>query len=97
MIQFRGYGLFIVFVDYFGGLFALNQFGPTYLNTEKQQYLALLLFHIIISAVNFFFARFLNRKGVKHTFFELSLEKFVLVVGLIFLPIVILMGRGVIY
>ena len=43
MVQFSGYGLIIVVIDYFGGLFLLSKFSPYLFKTEKWQYIALLL------------------------------------------------------
>ncbi len=97
MIQFSGYGLIIVLADYFGGLALLSKFSPYLFKTEKYQYLAVLVFHVIISCINFFLSKYLNRKEVKHTVFELRLETVVLFVGLIFLPLIIMMGNGIIY
>ena len=97
MIQFTGYGLIIVVIDYFGGLVLLSKLSPYLFKTEEQQYLALLSFHIIISCINFFFSKYLNRKEVKHTVYGLRLEKLVLFVGVIFLPLIIMMGKDIIY
>lgn len=97
MIQFTGYGLIVVVIDYFGGLVLLSKLSPYLFKTEEQQYLALLLFHIIISCINFFFSKYLNRKEVKHTVYGLRLEKLVLFVGVIFLSLIIMMGKGIIY
>jgi membrane protein len=97
MIQFTGYGLIVVVIDYFGGLVLLSKLSPYLFKTEEQQYLALLSFHIIISCVNFFLSKYLNRKEVKHTVYGLRLEKLVLFVGIIFLPLIIMMGKDIIY
>lgn len=97
MINFSGYGLIIVVVDYFGGLVLLSKLSPLFLQTEKQQYIALLLFHILITGFNYLLFRFLNKKEVKHTVYDIRLEKAVLIVGLIFLPILFLMGKDIVY
>lgn len=97
MIRFSGYGLIIVLVDYFGGLCLLSKLSPWFFKTEKQQYLALLLFHIVISLINFFLAGYLNRKQIKHTVYGIRLEIVVLAVGLILLPLIILMGKDILY
>lgn len=97
MVKFSGYGLIIVIIDYFGGLVLLSRLSPYLFNTEKQQYIALLLFHIIVTCINFFFSKYLNRKEAKHTVYGLKLEKAVLFVGLIFLPFIIMMGKDTIY
>ena len=97
MINFSGYGLIIVVVDYFGGLVLLSKISPYLFETEKQQYTALLLFHIIITVINFFLSKYLNRKEVKHTVYGLSLEYVVLCVGIIVLPLIIMMGKGVLF
>lgn len=97
MISFSGYGLIIVIADYFGGLFLLSKLSPFFLKTEKQQYIALLLFHIAITGINFFLSKYLNRKEVKHTVYGLKLEVVVLCVGIIFLPLIILMCKNVLY
>ncbi len=97
MIQFSGYGIIIVVIDYFGGLVLLSKLSPYLFNGERQQYTALLLFHIIVSCINFFFSKYLNRKEVRHTVYGLRLEKVVLFIGLIFLPLIIMMGKDIIY
>lgn len=97
MISFSGYGLIVVIADYFGGLFLLSKLSPYFFKTEKQQYIALLLFHLAITGINFFFSKYLNRKEVKHTVYGLRLEVVVLCVGIIFLPLIILMCKDVLY
>lgn len=97
MINFRGYGLIIVVADYFGGLFLLSKLSPYLFETEKQQYIALLLFHIAVTVINFFLSKYLNRKEAKHTVYGLRLEYAVLFVGLIFLPLIIMMCKGIFY
>ncbi len=97
MISFSGYGLIIVIADYFGGLVLLSKLSPYFFKTEKQQYIALLLFHLAITGINFFFSKYLNRKEVKHTVYGLRLEVVVLCVGIIFLPLIILMCKDVLY
>lgn len=97
MISFSGYGLIIVVADYFGGLALLSKLSPCIFKTEKQQYIALLLFHIVITGFNFFLSRYLNRKGVKHTVYGLRLEYVVLFVGIIFLPLIIMMCKDIFY
>ena len=97
MISFSGYGLIIVIADYFGGLVLLSKLSPFLFKIEKQQYIALLLFHIAITGINFFLSKYLNRKEVKHTVYGLRLENVVLCVGIIFLPLIILMCKNVLY
>lgn len=97
MINFSGYGLIIVVVDYFGGLVLLSKISPYLFETEKQQYTALLLFHIVITGINFFLSKYLNRKEVKHTVYGLRLEYVVLFVGIIFLPLIVMMCKDVLY
>ncbi len=97
MINFEGYGFLIVVMDYFGGLVLLSKLSPYLFHSEKQQYLALVLFHIGITCVNYLLARYLNRDGAEHTVYGARLENAVLAVGLIFMPIVILMGKGTLY
>lgn len=93
MIRFRGYGLFIVIIDYLGALLILSKFSPNLFKTDRQQYIALLLFHIIITGINFFLSKYLNRKEVKHTVYELRLEYVVLILGIILLLPIIMMGK----
>lgn len=95
MVQFRGYGLIIVVIDYFGGLVLLSKLSPYFFKTEKHQYIALLLFHIIITGINFFLSKYLNRREVKHTVYGLKLEYVVLFAGVIFLPLIIMMCKDV--
>ena len=88
MISFKGYGIIIVVADYFCGLVILSKLSPYLFKIEKQQYIALLLFHIIITGINFFLLKYLNRNEVKHTVYNMRLEYVVLFVGIIlFLPI----------
>ena len=87
MISFKGYGIIIVMADYFGGLVILSKLSPYLFKIEKQQYIALLLFHIIITGINFFLLKYLNRNEIKHTVYNMRLEYVVLFVGIIlFLP-----------
>lgn len=97
MINFSGYGLIIVLVDYFGGLALLSRYSPYFLKSEKKQYLVLLMFHVLITCFNFFMGRYLNKNGVRHTVYGIRLEYFVLATGLIVLPLIIGMGRGIVY
>lgn len=75
----------------------MSKLSPCLFKTEKQQYIALLLFHILITGINFFLLKFLNRKEVKHTVYGLRLEYVVLFVGILFLPLIIMMGKDVLY
>ncbi|MDO4766471.1 MAG: hypothetical protein Q4A29_10440 [Eubacteriales bacterium] len=50
-----------------------------------------------MTALNYLLTKYLNRKEIKHTFYEIRLENVVLIVGLIFLPILLLMGKDTIY
>ena len=97
MIQFSGYGLIIVVADYFGGLVLLSKLSPYLFGTDKARYIALLLFHVIVTGINFLLSRYLNRKSVKHTVYGLRLEYIVLFAGLIFLPLIIMMGKNTLY
>lgn len=75
----------------------MSRLSPCLFKTEKQQYIALLLFHIVITGINFFLLKFLNRKEVKHTVYGLRLEYVVLFVGILFLPLIIMMCKDVLY
>ena len=97
MRSFSGYGLIIVVADYFGGLAILSKLSPCIFKIEKQQYIALLLFHIVITGINFCSLKYLNRKEVKHTVYGLRLEYVVLFVGILFLPLIIMMCKDVLY
>lgn len=97
MIRFRGYGLLIVLADYVGGMTLLSKFAPKIFKTDKQQYIVLFLFHVLITLINFCLIKYLNRKEVKHTIFELKLEIVVLVLGGILLLPLIMMGKDIIY
>lgn len=97
MIQFSGYGFIIVAVDYFGGLVFLSKFSSYLFKTDKQQCIALLIFHIIITCINFFLSKYLNRKEVKHTVYNLKLEYVVLFVGIILLPLIGMMCKDILY
>lgn len=97
MIIYSGYGIILVLVDYFGFLALLSKFGPYILKTQKSQYIGVLLFHIFITLINFYLSKYLNRKEEKHTVYGIKLEKMVLIVGIIIMPLLIMMGRGIIY
>lgn len=97
MVNFSGYGLIIVIADYFGGLVLLSKLSPYLFKTEKEQYISLLFFHIIITGINFFISKKLNQKEVKHTVYGMRLEYLVLFVGIIFLPLIIMMCKDVLY
>lgn len=97
MIIFSGYGIIFVLLDYFGGLFLVSKLSPYFFKTEKQQYIVLLLFHTAITFINFLLSKYLNRKELKHTVYELRLEYFILFVGIIFLILIIMMCKGVLY
>ncbi len=97
MINFSGYGLIIVVVNYFGGLLLLSKLSPYLFKMEKQQYTALLLFHIAITGINFFLSKYLNRKEVKHTVYGMRLEYVILFIGIIVLPLIIMMCKEVLY
>ena len=56
MVIFSGYGLVIVLMDYFGGIFLLSKLSPYLFTTEKQQYLALIAFQVIITFINYYLA-----------------------------------------
>ena len=75
----------------------MSRLSPCLFKTEKQQYIALLLFHIVITGINFCFLKYLNRKEVKHTVYGLRLEYVVLFVGILFLPLIIMMCKDVLY
>lgn len=96
-MRFSGYGLIIIVIDYFGGLVILSKLISYLFKTERWQYIVLLLFHIIITFINFFLIKYLNRKEVKHTVCGLKLEKVVLFVGGIFLLFIVMMGKDIIY
>lgn len=97
MIVFTGYGLSIVVVNYFGGLVLLSELALQFALTEKQQYVGLVVFHVVITLVNFLLAKYLNRKDVKHTVCGLRVETVVWVVGIILLPPIIMMGKDIVY
>ncbi|MGP1376777.1 MAG: hypothetical protein ACTTKS_04325 [Bulleidia sp.] len=97
MVIFSGYGLFIVLVDYFGGLFLISKFSSYLFTTEKQQYFALIAFHLLITIFNFFLAKYLNREEVRHTVYRIKLETFVLAAGAFLLVPMLLMIKDILY
>lgn len=97
MIIFKGYGLLIVLVDYFGGLALLSQLAPRIFKAEQQQYMLLLVFHVVITLINFFLFRRLNRKEIRHSVYNLRLETAVLILGGILLLPLLMMGKDIIY
>ena len=97
MLQFRGFGFALVCTIYFGGLFWMSKL-VLYLGLkEKEQYVLLIIIHIFLSIINYFISRFLNRKEIKHTVFELKLETVVLFVAFLLSVFVVLMSKGVLY
>jgi len=84
MIIFSGYGIIFVLLYYFGGLFLVSKLSPYFFKTEKQQYIVLLLFHIAITFINFLLSKYLNRKELKHTVYELRLEFIMMCKGVLY-------------
>lgn len=97
MLQFRGFGLVLVCTIYFTGLFWMSRAVSYFGVKEKEQYIILIAFHIFVSCINYFLARFLNRKEVKHTVFELRLEVVVLFVAILLSFLLIFMVKGILY
>ena len=96
-MSFRGYGLLIVVADYFGGLVLLSKYASQIFKTDKQQYMTIVVFHVVITLVNFCLAKYLNRNGAEHTVGGVRLETVVWVVGLILLLPIAMMGKDIIY
>lgn len=97
MVIFSGYGLIIVLMDYFGGIFLLSKLSPYLFATEKQQYLALIAFHVIITFINYYLARFLNRKEIRHTVYGGKLEMVVLIAGVACMALILMMSKDILY
>lgn len=97
MIIFSGYGFLVILINYFGGLILCSKLSPYFFKTYKQQYLILLLFHVVITCINFSLAKYLNRKEIKHTLYEIRIENIVFIMGLILLVLIIMMGKNIIY
>ena len=97
MLQFRGFGLALVCTIYFAGLFWMSKATQYFGMKEKEQYILLIGFHIFVSCINYFLARFLNRKEVKHSVFELGLEVVVLFVAILLSVLIAMMAKGILY
>lgn len=89
--------MLIVVADYFGGLALLSKYAPRIFKTDKQQYIAIVVFHVMVTLVNFCLAKHLNRSGAEHTVGGVRLEMVVWVVGLILLLPIVMMGKDIIY
>ena len=97
MLQFRGFGLVLVCAIYFAGLFWMSRVVLYFGLKEKEQYILLIVFHFSISCMNYSIARFLNRKEVKHTVFELRLEVIVMFFAILASVFIALMAKGILY
>ena len=97
MIRFKGYGFLIVAADYFGGLALLSKYGPRFFRTDRQQYIAIVVFHAAMTLANFCLAKYLNRGAAYHTVYGIRLETVVWVVGAILLLPILLMGKDIVY
>lgn len=95
MLVYRGYGVFIVLLDYFMGIYLGTKFLPSFLPTEKQQYIALIVYQVVITLINFCLAKFLNREEVKHTVYGGKLETVVLIGGAAGMLLILLMAKEV--
>lgn len=89
--------MLIVLADYFGGLVLLSKYASQIFKTDKQQYMTIVVFHVVIMLVNFCLAKYLNRNGAKHTVSGVRLETVVWVVGLILLLPIVMMGKDIVY
>ncbi|KGN90205.1 hypothetical protein HQ45_05275 [Porphyromonas crevioricanis] len=94
MIPFTGPGIILVLVVYFGGILLVGKLPFVSSLPFKTQVLLVLLTHVVLSVVNYFLAKFLNRNGVKNTVASLRLEKVVLFMSIVFSFIILLMVYG---
>lgn len=97
MLQFRGFGLALVCAIYFSGLYCMSKVVSYFSLKEKEQYIILIVVHISLSLINYFFAHFLNKKEIKHTVFELRLEIIVLFFAGLAGVLIALMAKGILY
>lgn len=94
MIPVQGLGLLYVMIIYIGGMSLISKLPFIASQSSKVQIIVILISHIILSTINYFFLRFLNRNGVKHSVGSLRLEKFIFVLSFIFLFVIGLMIYG---
>ncbi|MGF7109485.1 hypothetical protein [Treponema pedis] len=94
MIYGRGLGLFYVTVIYIGGMSLISKLPFIGSQSGRVQIIVVLISHIILSSINYFLARFLNRNGVKHSVAGLRLEKVIIFLGLLLLFVIVLMVYG---
>lgn len=94
MIPIQGLGLLYVMVIYIGGMSLISKLPFIGSQSSKVQIIVILISHIILSTINYFLSRFLNRSGVKHSVGGLRLEKFIFFLSLIFLFIISFMIYG---
>ncbi|WP_067143308.1 hypothetical protein [Oceanivirga salmonicida] len=91
MISFTGIGFPLIIFIYFGGIFLVGQLIRNFNLSYNMQNILLIITHLSLILINYFIAKLLNRKEVKHTVFEARLEKVVLFFGLITSFLIIMM------
>ena len=94
MIPIQGLGLFYVMVIYIGGMYLISKLPFISSQSSKVQIIVILISHIILSTINYFLSRFLNRNGVKHSVAGARLENAVIALSLILLFVICLMIYG---
>ncbi len=94
MITFSGLGFFYVFCIYLGGFFLVNKILDFYSPDFKMQPILIFVIHVVLTLINCLLAKHLNRNEVKHTVYDVRLEKFVLSVGIVFGALILLMARA---
>lgn len=81
MINYTGFGVWLVLAIYVSGYALLSQFVPMLVLKPEHQMYVLLAYHFLATAINFFLAKRLNRNGSVHTVYGLKLEIIVLIFG----------------
>lgn len=91
MVSYSGFGMWLVLAIYVLGYALLSQVVPMIVPKPEQQMYALLAYHFLATAINFFVAKRLNRNGPVHTVYGLKLEVIVLIFGALGLVPMLLM------
>lgn len=91
MIYYTGFGMWLVLAIYVLGFALLSQVVPMLVPKPEHQMYALLAYHFLAAAINFFMAKRLNRNGSVHTVYGLKLEMIVLIFGALGLVPMLLM------
>lgn len=94
MVPFTGWGLLYVLVIYLGGIALMGRLPFVRALPFSSQMILVAIAHVVLSCINYFLAKYLNRHEVKHTVAGMRLEKIVFYVSLILGVPVLMMLYG---